>query len=146
MSCRCLNRYKLDRPIRVSSWPPKGSGRGRGDSMARSSMLLQALETGTARIAGHLPDFEQAAVTWQQHQHQPDALAAAVIAHDVLVHAASQQMTIAVPVGSISDRSVVTNLTGFLQRRLDGAGSRPELAGLPGVGGDPALSRSIARR
>ncbi len=59
--------------------------------MARSSALLQALEVGTCRIAGHLPDFEQAAVTWQAGQHQPDALAALVVAHDVPVHSAGQQ-------------------------------------------------------
>ena len=81
--------------MRVTSWPPKGSGRGGGDAMARSAALLQALEMGTTRIAGHLPDLEQAAVTWQAGQHQPDALAAVVVAHDVLVHAAAAHATIA---------------------------------------------------
>ena len=78
-------------PIRVTTWPPKGSGRGGGDALARSAALLQGLETGTARIAGHLPDLEQAAVTWQAGQHQPDSLAALVVAHDVLVHSIGQQ-------------------------------------------------------
>ena len=71
-----LRRTQTPHPIRVTTWPPKGSGRGGGDAMARSAALLQALEVGTARIAGHLPDLEQAAVTWQAGQHQPDALAA----------------------------------------------------------------------
>ena len=81
-----LRRYRLPHSIRVSSWPPKGSDRGRGDAMARSAKLIQALETGTARLAGHLDSFEAQALTWQAGQHQPDCLAAAVIAHDVLTH------------------------------------------------------------
>ncbi|WP_083154215.1 terminase large subunit domain-containing protein [Mycobacterium persicum] len=87
-----LKRAKLDRPIRVTTWPPKGSGRGHGDAVARSAALLQGLEVGTCRIAGHLPELEQAAVTWQAGQHQPDSLAAVVVAHDVLVHSAGHQV------------------------------------------------------
>ena len=49
----------------MTTWPPKGGGGGGGDAMARSAALIQALEVGTARIAGHLPDLEQAAVSWQ---------------------------------------------------------------------------------
>lgn len=60
-----LRRAKHDRPIRVTTWPPKGGGGGGGDAIARSAALIQALEVGTARIAGHLPDLEQAAVSWQ---------------------------------------------------------------------------------
>ncbi len=48
-----LSRYKLNRPIKVTAWPPKGSGHGAGDAVARSAALLQALEVGTCRIAGH---------------------------------------------------------------------------------------------
>ena len=36
-------------------------------------------------------------MTWQAGQHQPDALAALVVAHDVLVHAVGRQMHIAIP-------------------------------------------------
>lgn len=57
-----LRRTRPDRHIRVSSWPPAGSGRGKGDAVARSSALLQGLEVGTCRIAGELPSLEQAAV------------------------------------------------------------------------------------
>lgn len=87
----------LKRQIKVSSWPPKGSGRGGGDAVARSSALLQALETGTCRLAGHFPDLEDKAVLWQLGQHQPDSLAALVVAHDVLVHAAGLEWDVAGP-------------------------------------------------
>jgi hypothetical protein len=30
-----LRRYRIDRPIRVTSWPPRGSGRGGGDALGR---------------------------------------------------------------------------------------------------------------
>jgi hypothetical protein len=90
-----LSRMKIDRPSKVSDWPPKGSGRGGGDAVARSSALLQGLEVG--RLAGHLPGLEQAAVSWQAGQHQPDALAALVVAHDVLVHSGGHQVHIVSP-------------------------------------------------
>jgi hypothetical protein len=89
-----LKRYRIDRPIRVTSWPPRGSGRGGGDALARSAALLQALEVGSCRLAGHFPAFEESAVTWQAGQHQPDSLAALVVAHDVLVHAAGRQWSL----------------------------------------------------
>lgn len=95
-----LARVKPNRQIKVTSWPPKGSGRGRGDSLARSAGLLQALEVGTCRVAGHLPSFEAQAVAWQSGQHQPDSLAAAVVAHDVLAHSIGQQWGFASPVDS----------------------------------------------
>ncbi|MFA1701645.1 terminase large subunit domain-containing protein [Mycobacterium intracellulare] len=92
-----LARLRVDRPIRVTGWPPKGSGRGQGDAVARSTGLLAALETGRCRVAGYLPDFEAQAVTWEAGQHQPDRVAAAVVAYDVLSHAIGQQMTIVTP-------------------------------------------------
>lgn len=95
-----LARARTDRYIAVTAWPPKGSGRGKGDSMARAAALLQALEVGTCRLAGHHPEWEQQAVGWQAGQHQPDRVAAAVIAHDVLIHAAGVQMTFGVPLGN----------------------------------------------
>ncbi|MBF6161052.1 terminase large subunit domain-containing protein [Nocardia cyriacigeorgica] len=116
-----LRRYRTDRPIRVTSWPPRGSGRGGGDALARSAALLQALEIGTCRIAGHLPALEQAAVQWNQGQHQPDALAALVVAHDVLVHAAGQRMRFASPLASARrhDAGVVTPMSRYLSRKLE---------------------------
>ncbi len=117
-----LRRAKLNRPINVTTWPPKGSGRGGGDAMARSSALLQGLEVGTTRIAGHLPDLEQTAVTWQAGQHQPDSLAATVVAHDVLVHSIGQQWGFASPLDSekrMRDRPI-TSLPAYLTRKISG--------------------------
>jgi hypothetical protein len=78
-------------------------------------------------------------VTWQAGQHQPDSLAAVVVAHDVLVHSAGMTMTLAPPLGgslhdgpgrrrdligaagmaaSINDHGTVTSMTGWLRRRI----------------------------
>lgn len=54
--------------------------------MARSAKLVQGLETGSVRLVGYLPSFESQATRWQAGQHQPDCIATAVIAHDVLAH------------------------------------------------------------
>jgi hypothetical protein len=86
-----LGRANVGRPVAVSSWPPKGRSRV-GDAVARSASLLQGLEVGTVRVAGHLPGFEEQAVGWQSGQHQPDSLAALVVAHDVLVSGAGRGM------------------------------------------------------
>ena len=86
-----LARARVGRAVAVSAWPPKGRARV-GDSVARSASLLQGLEVGLVRVAGHLPGFEQAAVGWQLGQHQPDSLAALVVAHDVLVSGAGRGM------------------------------------------------------
>lgn len=121
-----LRRVNTPHPIRVTAWPPKGFGRGGGDAVARSAALLQALEVGTCRIAGHLPDLESAAVSWQAGQHQPDALAALVVAHDVLVHAAAGQWTFVAPLRGVrlgrpdpssSGRSAVTPIEEALRLR-----------------------------
>ncbi|MGV0656412.1 hypothetical protein ABQE48_21355 [Mycolicibacterium thermoresistibile] len=96
-----LPKYQLRRPIRVTGWPPKGSGRGKGDAVARATGLLAGLETGRCRIAGHLPDFEAQATRWEAGQHQPDRVAAAVVAYDVLAHAIGQQMTVVTPLDAI---------------------------------------------
>lgn len=91
-----LAREGVSRPVRVSGWPPKGRARV-GDAEARSAALLQGLEVGTVRLAGFFPDFEARAVAWQSGQHQPDSLAALVVAHDVLVAAAGLEWDIAGP-------------------------------------------------
>ena len=88
--------------------------------MARSAALLQGLETGTTRIAGHLPALEGAAVNWQAGQHQPDALAALVVAHDVLVHCAGQQWSFSSPV-DVERRmraQLITSIPAYLRRRI----------------------------
>ncbi len=107
-----LGRYKLTRPVRVTAWPPKGSGRGRGDAMARAAALLQGLETGTVRVAGFLPELEQQAILWQQGQHCPDSFAALAVAHDVLIHAAGQTIEFGVPMGN------VVAMQAFLEQRI----------------------------
>lgn len=100
-----LHRMRPNHSIIVTSW------RGKGDALARSAAIRQAFEVGTCRIAGHLPEFENAAVSWQAGQHQPDALAAAVIAYDRLA-AAGGGMTFGVPVGS------PTSLAAFVARKI----------------------------
>ncbi|WP_078313152.1 MULTISPECIES: hypothetical protein [unclassified Mycobacterium] len=107
-----LTRAKPDRRISVTAWPPKGSGRGKGDAMARAASLLQALEVGTCRLAGHHPEWEQQAVGWQAGQHQPDRVAALVIAHDVLIHAAGGGMVFGVPLGN------PTSLASYVSRKI----------------------------
>jgi len=110
-----LGRARVGRAIAVSSWPPKGRARV-GDSVARSASLLQGLEVGTVRIAGHLPGFEASAVGWQLGQHQPDSLAALVVAHDVLVSGAGRGMGFSGVPGSVGS---VTGLD-WASRRLAG--------------------------
>lgn len=87
-----LARANPNRHIAVTPWPPRGSGRGKGDSIARAAGLLQALETGRCRLAGNHPLWEQQAVGWQAGQHQPDRVAALVVAFDVLSAAIGQQI------------------------------------------------------
>ena len=131
-----LSRARTTHPIRVTSWPPKGSGRGGGDALARSAALLQGLEVGTVRIAGHLPELEDAAVGWQVGQHQPDQLAALVVAHDVLVHALAGRATFTNPAhaGGLHDRG---DTRSPIERRL---GMRPGLASVT------PINRRLTRR
>ncbi|WP_074404875.1 terminase large subunit domain-containing protein [Mycolicibacterium fortuitum] len=108
-----LARAKPDRYIAVTPWPPRGSGRGKGDSVARAAALLQALEVGTCRLAGHHPEWEQQAVQWQSGQHQPDRVAALVVAHDVLAHAAGAQVNLVTPItGRLGQRGGSTVIAG----------------------------------
>lgn len=112
-------------PIKVSPW------RAKGDAVARSSALLQALETGTCRIVGELPGLEGSAVLWQAGQHQPDQLAALVVAHDVLMRSVGMRVDFAIPTGQITDRAgfgfgtaritdraEVTEMSSYLRRRV----------------------------
>ncbi|MDX1881845.1 terminase large subunit domain-containing protein [Mycolicibacterium sp. 120270] len=117
-----IKRMRPDRPIRVSTWPPKASGRGKGDAEARSAALRQALEVGTCRVAGHLPSFEAQAVAWQSGQHQPDSLAAAVVAHDVLAHSIGQQWGFSSPLGTErrAREGTITAIPAYLRRSIGG--------------------------
>lgn len=74
-------------------------------------------------------------MTWQAGQHQPDALAALVVAHDVLVHAAGRQWSFASPLDlerrvadrrqvasglarRVTDRPTVTPMGSYLRRHM----------------------------
>ncbi|MHC9292041.1 terminase large subunit domain-containing protein [Mycobacterium sp. LTG2003] len=94
---RAVERGDLNRDLTVTAWPPKGRPRV-GDAVARSAALLQALEVGNCRLAGHFPDFEARAIAWQAGQHQPDSLAALVIGHDECAHSAGLEWDLASPV------------------------------------------------
>ncbi|WP_206676446.1 DUF6602 domain-containing protein [Mycobacteroides franklinii] len=100
-----LRRMRPNYSITVTPW------RGKGDALARSAAIRQAFEVGTCRIAGHLPEFESAAVSWQTGQHQPDSLAAAVIASDRLSRAGAG-MTFGAPVGD------PVALASYLSRKI----------------------------
>lgn len=101
-----LRRYQLAHPIKVTSWPPTNTDRGKSNALARSAKLIQGLETGTVRLVGHLDRLEEQAVLWQpqQRQHQTDSLAALTVAHDVLAHGAGS-MTLAKPMGRLGQHS-----------------------------------------
>ncbi|MGU3501890.1 terminase large subunit domain-containing protein [Mycobacterium sp. C31M] len=133
-----LARVKTPHPIRVTSWPPKGSGRGGGDAMARSSALLQGLEVGTVRIAGNLPALENVAVGWQAGQHQPDALAALVVAHDVLAHSLAGRATFSDPTRFDRPAGRERPLSPIEQR----LGIRPGLASVTSI--NPRLGRRVS--
>ncbi|MGH3556410.1 terminase large subunit domain-containing protein [Mycobacterium sp.] len=117
-----LARFRVDRPIKVTGWPPKGTDRGKGDAVARSTGLLAALETGRCRVAGYVPDFEAQAVTWEAGQHQPDRVAAAVVAYDVLAHAVTEPMGIVTPLDTIrrAREGKMPPPPGHLRRRIGG--------------------------
>ncbi|AXN53273.1 terminase [Mycobacterium phage Thonko] len=90
---RCLTEVP---PFTVYKW------RAKGDAVGRSSLLRQALETGRARtVDTKLAVFEAQACDWQAGQHQPDRVAAAIIAHDRLAALGSGQATFATPTTSV---------------------------------------------
>ncbi len=118
-------------PVRISTW------RGKGDSLARSAGFLAAAETGRFRLAGHHPAWEGAACSWQSHQHQPDQVAAAVIAFDTLSSAAGQQWTFIAPplTARLGRPAAVTPIEDALRLRR-------RLGAMPGLG---ARTRSPQR-
>ena len=71
-----------------------------------------------------------AAVSWQAGMHQPDARAAFVVAHDLLVHAAGQRWLFASPL-EVERRfrerglAAVTPIDSRLTRRISGGGYDP---------------------
>lgn len=96
-----LTRSQLSALVnRVIGW------RGTGDAVARSGLLRQAVEVGTCVVLGHeMAVLEDQAVNWTVGRHQPDRVAAAVIAHDRLVAMLGKQAQIGVPLGSPTGRN-----------------------------------------
>jgi len=75
--------------------------RGKGDAVARSALFRQAVEVGTCRVvADEMAEMENQAVLWQVGQHQPDRVAASVIAHDRLPSLAGRKTTLGSPLRS----------------------------------------------
>jgi hypothetical protein len=95
-------------PFTIFKW------RARGDAVARSSLLRQAVETKRCRTVEYkLGVFEDQAANWQQGQHQPDRVAAAIIAHDRLAALGSGKVSMAAP---LNERPVAA--PEWLRRRV----------------------------
>jgi hypothetical protein len=85
---QAVARQHAQMPFRLHSW------RMPADAVGRSVGLRYAVETGKARVYAHaLAVAEEQAVTWQSGQHQPDRVAAMVIAYERLKLLAGQTMT-----------------------------------------------------
>ncbi|WP_280453288.1 hypothetical protein [Nocardia cyriacigeorgica] len=75
------------KPFRIHMW------RRRGGVIACSVGFRNGLETGCCVIVGdQLSPLETQAVGWQVGQHQPDRVAAAIIAHDRTAACKSAQL------------------------------------------------------
>lgn len=82
-------------PFTIYQW------RASGDAVGRSALLRQACEVGTCRtVEFKLGVFEDQACDWQAGQHQPDRVAAAIIAHDRLAALGTGRPTLAAPVSA----------------------------------------------
>jgi hypothetical protein len=98
-------------PFRVTQW------RGKGDAVVRSAALRQSVEVGRTRVVGaRLSVFESQAVGWLMGQHQPDRVAAAVIADDRLAKLFGAKPVIASPLDT-AGRAPSSNVT-WLSRKL----------------------------
>lgn len=92
---------------------------GKGDALVRSGPLRQAMETGGVHtVAGKLDLMEAQAVHWQEGQHQPDRLAAAVIGHARIVDLTEHAGRLATPHGSLLGGVGGRNVPATLKRRL----------------------------
>ena len=84
-------------PFTIFKW----RGRAFADAVGRSALLRQAFETGKCKtIENKLAVFEDQAADWQAGQHQPDRVAAALIAHDRLAALSNGQVMMSVPITS----------------------------------------------
>lgn len=71
-----------------------GAAATRSPAARRCCKPLRRAPCGSRAICPHLSKLRWG---WQQHQHQPDALAALVVAHEVLIHSLGQQVHIVSP-------------------------------------------------
>lgn len=91
--------------------------RGTGDAVARSGMLRQAVEVGTCVVLGdEMRQMEEQAVNWTVGRHQPDRVAASVIAHERLMTMLGRQADIASPTGDPKREVAARN--AWLGRRV----------------------------
>lgn len=108
----CMRLYQtraLLSAIQVKQW------RGTGDAVARSALMRQAFEVGTARVVkGQMDVMIDQAVTWQVGQHQPDRVAAAVIAHTVQSARVGRNAGLGSPLKSVQNG----RNTGWLSRSV----------------------------
>lgn len=102
--------------IEVVAWPPIGSGRGGGDALVRSTALLAQLENGKTRLVGHFPTWEDKATSWNSGQHQPDGVAALVVAHDELIHSAGLEWDFAMPFQTEQDTDM--DMSDWMNRNI----------------------------
>jgi hypothetical protein len=99
-------------PFMVTQW----RGANKADAVARSGLLAQALETGRCRtVETSMAVFEDLACDWQVGQHQPDRVAAGIIAHDRLAAMGGGGMTISDPA-----KSPPTGPPEWMRRTLGG--------------------------
>lgn len=127
-------------------------GRSRvGDAVSRSQGMIAALENGRCSVAGYLPKLEADMLAWEGHQHQPDRVAAAMIAFDTLESVRSAGMTIAAPlsvVGSGGQRSAAS-LSSSSRPGIDtmvaaATARKRALAAGTDPASDPAVRRAAA--
>lgn len=93
--------------------------RGSGDSVARSGLLRQLCETGQAVMLGDaMVTMEDQAVKWMVGQHQPDRVAAAVIAADRLTVMRGHVPTIGTPVAPAAGQARPRRASSTWDRKL----------------------------
>lgn len=108
----CMRLYNVKSLLTAMTVHP---WRGTGDAVARSSLLRQGVEVGTTRVvSGEMDEFVEQAVSWQASQHQPDRVAAAVIAHGVLSSMLSKRSGLGNPLSSVTNGRD----TGWLARSV----------------------------
>ncbi|QNL30131.1 terminase [Gordonia phage Mariokart] len=88
-------RALLDLPFVIHKWT------GKGDATARSALLRQSLETKRAAVMEHrMAVAVDQAVLWMPGQHQPDRVAAMIIAHDRLTKLDAGATQLSTPVNT----------------------------------------------